>query len=107
MASNNNHQVVFFRNPKQVSTVTGIQANGPVHTGWEAYPNPSNNSFVISTHTSEPQNMQIVDASGRVVLNRMICNECTIETGNLNPGIYVMTLTSAKGVLTKRISVIH
>ena len=71
------------------------------------YPNPSTGSFII-----EPQNTSynihctVHDVNGKVVLNQIINSKTTIDAGNLNEGVYNISLLSNGAVLNKRLIIV-
>jgi hypothetical protein len=68
------------------------------------YPNPNNGSFTIETNGNEKQNtVMLYDVTGKLVLSQIIIGKATIDAGNLNAGIYNLSIISNNGVTNKRI----
>lgn len=73
--------------------------------GLEISPNPSNDFVVISTQSAIITNATIADMNGRIVRNYKVSNlnSTSISISDLSPGIYLLTISSDKGIATKKI----
>lgn len=69
------------------------------------YPNPSNGSFVVDFGESlEDVTLTMIDMSGRVVLAEAnLSGHVTAVVTNVNPGVYLLRVTSGRGGFTQRI----
>ena len=87
-------------------TTTGIKQL-LLSTEVTIYPNPSTGSFVI-----EPQNTwynvhcTVYDVNGKVVLHQIINGKTILDAGNLNEGVYNISLLSNGVVLNKRLIIV-
>jgi len=61
------------------------------------------NNFVISSITSDEYQLSLTDMNGRAITNTTFRNEVAINTSDFVSGIYVATLRSEKGVLSKQV----
>lgn len=71
------------------------------------YPNPNNGNFVIETNLSEKQTLQILDVTGKFVLQQSISGKTTIDANNLDNGIYFVQINTGDGFYNKKIIVQH
>jgi endonuclease I len=72
------------------------------------YPNPANEYFWVTNTTSfsETDNVILYDIQGRKVFSTALNNESIkIPVNNLNTGIYILKVSTQKGVVSKKISV--
>lgn len=60
------------------------------------YPNPSHGSFTLLTANARPMQMQVFDASGRLMLQRTISGETVVNTSGWNRGVYVVRLQDGR-----------
>ncbi|MBS1651174.1 MAG: T9SS type A sorting domain-containing protein [Bacteroidetes bacterium] len=66
----------------------------------KAFPNPANSSFQIVTANPISANVQVLDITGKVVLNETLSNGKTeINTLNLNAGIYIYKIIDNNGAV--------
>jgi len=70
------------------------------------YPNPASTSFVIETTSSEKQQLQIVDVTGKIVLQQTITGKTTIDAGLLSDGVYNITLVGNGSVANKKLVIV-
>ena len=92
-----------------VATLAGINNDGIVETEMvnvAMYPNPAKESVVImadgglrcvNIYNLLGQQVSMMESNGE--------NKCTIATNGMNPGIYVVKITTGKGVTTQRLMV--
>jgi len=71
------------------------------------YPNPNNGNFVIETNLSEKQTLQILDVTGKFILQQTINSKANIDASSLDNGIYFVQINTANGFYTKKIIVQH
>jgi hypothetical protein len=70
------------------------------------YPNPAQNSFTIQTSTNEKQTLSIFNINGKQVLSQTITGTTNIDAGNLNAGIYDISLINNESVINKRLVIV-
>ena len=92
-----------------VATLAGINNDGVVETetvNVAMYPNPAKESVVImadgglrcvNIYNLLGQQVSMMESNGE--------NKCTIATNGMNPGIYVVKITTGKGIATQRLMV--
>ena len=85
---------------------TGILQNSGKIVG-SVYPNPVNVNFVIETNTSETQNLQIFDVTGKMVLNQTVNGKVNIDASNLDNGVYFMQVKTKQSATSQKIIVQH
>lgn len=64
------------------------------------YPTKVSNYFIVE---AENASVVVVDAAGRVVVNKSVNGVSTITTAGWSNGVYVVTVTSANGVRTYKL----
>lgn len=69
------------------------------------YPNPNNGNFVIETNLNDKQTMQILDVTGKLILQQTINGKANIDASNLDNGIYFVQMNTNEGLFTKKIIV--
>ncbi|HTA61363.1 MAG TPA: PKD domain-containing protein [Bacteroidia bacterium] len=69
------------------------------------YPNPNNGNFVIETTSTEKQTIQIIDVTGKLVLQQIINGKAIIDASSLDNGIYLVQINTSEGLLTRKIIV--
>jgi hypothetical protein len=89
---------------------SGASSYEALYYGTQIYPNPANNSFIISTYLDDVTQYQIYDVLGRTV--RLIepkgTRELTIASDDLAPGVYKLCMRwHNKNVPLKQIVIIH
>jgi len=79
---------------------------------WKMFPNPTENELNVQFAGEGGDNLQIqvLDLSGKVVKQESFIaaegsNTLQIEVGNLQSGVYLLTLTSSKGISSKKFEV--
>ena len=70
------------------------------------YPNPNNGNFIIELNSSTNKTVQIYDVNGKLILSQPINGKTTIDAGNLNEGIYNLSIISNEGVVNKRLVIV-
>ncbi|HWY35234.1 MAG TPA: T9SS type A sorting domain-containing protein [Nitrosopumilaceae archaeon] len=71
------------------------------------YPNPTNGNFTVQTSFSTPQQIQVVDITGKTVLSQTISGKTNISADNLPNGIYNVIITGNNKVENKRLIIIR
>lgn len=66
------------------------------------YPNPTSESFCISGF-EEYATLKLTDISGKVILAKQVLDNEIIPTSSLPKGIYIVELTTKKGVIEKKL----
>jgi len=113
----NQYQVLFTNNPTLQDSVyasfgitladpMGINQLNAANNKINIYPNPAQNNFTIEVSTSEKQNVIVYDVNGKQVLSQTINGTTTINAGNLNAGIYNLSITNNYGVINKRLVIV-
>ncbi|HXD94654.1 MAG TPA: T9SS type A sorting domain-containing protein, partial [Bacteroidia bacterium] len=69
------------------------------------YPNPNNGNFVIETNQTDKQTLQILDVTGKLILQQTINGKTTIDASSLDNGIYFVQINTSQGLFTKKIIV--
>lgn len=88
-----------------INSITGVASKNLLGV----FPNPSNSLVTISIPSSEPYHLQLIDATGRVVLQlTKRTNSTTINVAEFANGIYSMVATTQDGErYTGRLMVNH
>jgi hypothetical protein len=90
----------FFSLTK-ISSITTDLKEGLLSNSATIYPNPFIDVLNISASGIEVKSLKITDITGRTVLNR-VSNLNSVDLGNLPQGVYLVQLTTDKGVITKQ-----
>jgi hypothetical protein len=91
----------FVRCVRNVDGATSIN-NSSIENNINIYPNPASDFIRISTE--DIYNIQIMDISGKVLVQtQMFDNTETININILNSGIYIMKLYNDKETISKKI----
>jgi type IX secretion system substrate protein len=85
----------------------GIQTFNTQNTTFKIYPNPAQNIFTIETYQTDKQTINIFDVSGKLVLTQTINGTTGIDAGNLNAGVYNISITNSNGVVNKRLVIVR
>lgn len=76
----------------------------PVFENLMVYPNPSNGILNVKAD-SKINKVQLVNLAGQVVYeSTVLANETIINTASITKGLYMLNITSDRGVVTKKIS---
>jgi hypothetical protein len=75
--------------------------------GFLIYPNPNNGLFTISGIEATQATLRILDLSGRLVREQLINggNQITVNTEDLNNGVYQVSILTKDGIMTERMVV--
>lgn len=73
--------------------------------GLEMFPNPVNTEFTISTEDANIEKVYIFNVDGRLVQGRaqLNGNQINVNRNNLASGLYIVQITTDKGVISKEI----
>ncbi len=83
-------------------TAIGI-ATETIH-GIDLYPNPVSKELIISSKGyNGPLNFEILNSIGQVIIKSDFVDIISVHTGELAPGVYIVKLTSGKGVEYRKI----
>jgi len=80
--------------PDSLADINQLAANNYL----KIYPNPAQNNFTVEVSTNEKQILNIVDVTGKLVLQQTINSKTTIDVSNLNAGVYNLNITGNAGV---------
>ncbi len=62
------------------------------------YPNPVGDRLNVSNNSDQPTNVQIMDLSGNIVLQKTLkANEKAFDVQSVNPGSYMIRISNSKG----------
>ncbi len=89
--------------PDGISGVNNLKSN---NDQLSVYPNPASVQFIIETTNTEKQTMQLFDVNGKLVLTENMTGKAIIDVGNLNDGVYNLTLTSNEGIINKKLVIV-
>ena len=68
-----------------VDQVIGItEHNNPIQSV-SVYPNPSKNQFYVESNSNESQELELLDITGKIILQQTFLNKTLIDVKNLNP----------------------
>lgn len=85
----------------QISSI-GIAAE--IMQGVDLFPNPVSNELIIkSKGFNGPLSFEILNSIGQVIVKGDFVDIISVNTGELAPGVYVVKLTSGKGVEYRKI----
>jgi hypothetical protein len=80
----------------------GIDEKNGLSSGVEIYPNPVKNQLFIDGLNGQINQLVITDYSGKVVLSINDTNTKNINVSELNQGIYILKISTNKGIATKQ-----
>jgi len=60
----------------------------------QIYPNPTTGRVTVNTGCGEPQTMEIYSIDGRLVSQRQVETECSIDTHGMPQGVYIVRIGS-------------
>lgn len=89
-----------------VESNTGVQGLTGL-TPAKAYPNPASTELIITV--SEPAQAQLIDATGRLVLQRTLQGNDRLPVAEVPQGTYLLRLLDLSGRLlgTQSVSIVH
>lgn len=85
----------------------GVQSPGLAADNMRMYPNPASELITISSKNNIINNIDVVDTTGKVVLNQSDLNkkETNLDVSNLSSGVYYIRSTTSKGIITQKLVV--
>ena len=93
----------YFLKSNQYSVITSAKETVKTQSGFHAFPNPTEGRIKLLTSTPSHQ-FKVFDCMGRERLSGIIDGtEIDIDIRNLPAGIYLITVISESGAITKRI----
>ncbi len=99
-----NDAFIFLVDDIVISFMVGTN-DIPVVENLMVYPNPSNGILNVKAD-SKINKVQLVNIAGQVVYeSNVAANETVINTTSINKGLYLLNITSDRGVVTKKVSV--
>ena len=87
----------------------GIERMQPAQSGIIAYPNPAEDFIILENlnDVTEKFSWQLFDLTGKKVRNGLVDSyPYTINTGNLNPSVYLLQVSGNRNKLVKNIRII-
>jgi hypothetical protein len=88
---------------KSVALKSGIET--PVQFSFEVFPNPASSEVVVNLNTSETATatLNVFEVSGRLVMEKEIQNQATLNISELSPGIYYIKVWSQNNSGVKKL----
>ncbi len=85
--------------------VDGVMSAPAISAGeFAVYPNPANSVVNVASSKNVISNVSLVDVNGRTVKNASVDgNNAQINISDLASGVYMMTISSDKGSVTKKV----
>ncbi|MGZ3863495.1 MAG: T9SS type A sorting domain-containing protein [Bacteroidia bacterium] len=103
----NNNQAAIIKSKSNISNNRGIGINNVnAASALNVYPNPAKNNFTIETSSTDKQNVQVFDVTGKVVLSQNINGTTNIDASSLNEGVYYINITNNKNTVNKRLVIV-
>ena len=109
----NNVQVVFDSNSSSSNRVRFDDLSWTCYTGLSIdeyalntisiYPNPVKDALHINLNETVETKVEIYDVLGKRILSKVIYSSSTINTSNLNSGLYILKLTQDKESISKKL----
>ena len=91
---------------KVIPLLTGIQEYSFENTT-NVFPNPTAGNFIFETSSTENQQLQMFDATGKLLLTQTIQNgKAQIDASSFGQGIYNVYITSNNGITNKRVVIL-
>ncbi|MBK9733939.1 MAG: T9SS type A sorting domain-containing protein [Saprospiraceae bacterium] len=88
----------YFDDVKFGAAISGLKEVDEL-TGITVYPNPSEFQWSISSENERISKMEIFDVSGRILKSGFVNDyHLNIDAQNFSSGIYILKLTTAKGI---------
>ena len=90
--------------PILVTISTGIVTN--MVEKMEVYPNPAHQEFAVTTNGSTPINIAIYDLTGKKIIEKKnVLPNQSIDITSLSSGIYLIRISTGKGMVTRKLNV--
>ncbi|GAP44308.1 protein containing Por secretion system C-terminal sorting domain [Lentimicrobium saccharophilum] len=98
-----NDRFVFMIDDVEITYTTNISK--PEAASFTVYPNPSNGLLNI-TGDSRIENIRLVNFAGQVVYESAVnANEFRFETTGIAQGLYLLNITTERGIVTRKVSI--
>jgi len=98
-----NDNAVGFEEPVCISGTTSLK-NNTENSSFSIYPNPNNGNFIIEQNTNETNLLQVFDLMGKLVFSEVIkTSKVIIDAGNLNEGVYIVSVSTNERKINKRL----
>jgi len=90
--------------PSLVNLSTGIGTT--TADKLEIYPNPAHQQFAVATNGSTPINITVYDLTGKKIIERRsVLPNQSIDIASLSSGIYLIRISTVKGMVTRKLNV--
>lgn len=99
----------IFNTADDAAVITQVTTNinelKTANKSLKIYPNPAKEILTIETKDLKVKHLKLVNLLGQVVIQKEVVNtdKITIQTGNLESGIYILSLITADGVISKTV----
>ena len=99
-ASINSNDINIYANLQGANNINTINSNS-----FAIYPNPSNGIFTISNSDNKITNIEVIDATGKIVntQTQTTNNQYSIDLSNQSKGIYFIKIITTNNIITKKI----
>jgi len=77
-------------------------SNLPV-TRFNIYPTPTNSSLTIDSQNNDLTSLELVDLTGKVILEKEFTQTTTLNVSGISKGIYYVNLKTVEGKVTKKL----
>jgi len=87
-------------------TTTGIIDDAIVDVSLQAYPNPAKENLTVSFKSTAPATVTLTDLIGNTAYTTPAAaglNKIDVNTSNFGAGIYILTVSTDKGIATRKI----
>lgn len=105
-SQNNQTFYPYYSSSAVCALVTGIKTFQTEASIFQIYPNPNDGNFIVEPNNTEKQTLQIFDINGKMILNKLVTGKTIIHSGNLQQGVYNISLLSNKGVTNKKVVIV-
>ena len=104
VTNNNNYGAAISLDNVYVGAPVGIN-NVENNTYINIYPNPVQDFLNINS-SEDIINVKLYNVIGQIVLNKLVNNNThQINTSNYTPGMYLLTVETANGTITKKVNI--
>ena len=91
----NAYSIRLILDPEAVGMLETANTDGP-----QLFPNPGNGSVQLFLPNAGPHQVEVIDASGSIVLHDRITNGSLLDLSHCAPGVYLVRLTNEQGSST-------
>lgn len=71
------------------------------------YPNPAQDIVAVKGKDAEAYSLKVMDLSGRVLIDKTFTTQTNINVAALDNGVYLLEVSTANGLQSQRITVMH